>query len=1041
MKKRSLILHTLKWLDDNLLSFLAGFLLVFIPLYPKIPLLDAIPGYIVRIRIEDLLISLTCLIFFIWVIRGKIKLQSIPLFKPVIIYLAIGFISMLSAVFIVKTVPLELLHVGKMVLHYFRRIEYFSLFFILYSAIKTPKQVKIFTFLILFSIIGVSIYGFGQKYLYWPAFSTMNREFAKGWLLYLTEHSRVLSTFGGHYDLAAYIMMMLTFLWSLFFGVKSKIGRFLIFSVIAAAFWILILTASRTSFIAYIGSTSLIILLWIFRRNISWVFTRWFGVMVLSLFVMLSFGDLSERFTKLLKLNQRFGGLKNILLQPATKPPEDKAYFLVNNLEAVTSKSDQPPTPLKPGERPVDVEKDIPDVVSSGTGEITFKPRTYSETALKYDLSTGIRFDALWPRAIAGFLKNPLLGSGYSTLTKTQVEEFTEAESTDNDYLRMLGETGLLGALSFLGILGVSVFLIWKSLSGVKSPWLYALFVSAIGLTFGLLINAVYIDVFEASKVAYSYWAFMGLVLGAININKKEIEKHKEPLEIKIDWQGFVRSFKEGIKSDRFVLLIILLLAFYLRLYKIDNPVVDWHSWRQADTAAVTRNFDKRGINLLYPTFDDLSSIPSGLQNPKGLRMVEFPIYNAISIFVKRLIPEGPLERSMRLTSIFASLGTIIYLFLLTRKIAGRKIAFLTAGVFSILPYNIFYGRAILPEPFMVFTSIGFLYYFYRLVEVDKNKGNLKDILEFSFLTVIFGASALLVKPYAVFLMLPSVFFLIQAFYFKLIFKKKYYLILLLILMPIIFWRLWINNFPEGIPAYGWLFNGDNIRFKGAFFYWLFAERISKLILGYWGLVFLILGLLARTRTKGEIFFKFFFVSSIIYLFILATGNVRHDYYQILLTPSIAVMVAYGIDFIITGAAKYFFRITAYLIIFLCLIFMEAFGWYQIRDFFNINHPEIVQAGQAVDRLTRRNGLVIAPYMGDTAFLYQTNRAGWPIIEESVENLTAKGADYYVSVNFDDVTNDLIKKAENSYSGISILEKNPQYVIIQLVPNSKLPKD
>ena len=62
----------------------------------------------------------------------------------------------------------------------------------------------------------VAVYGFGQKYLYWPAFSTMNREFSKGWVLYLTEHARVLSTFGGHYDLAAFIMMVLILLWSLF---------------------------------------------------------------------------------------------------------------------------------------------------------------------------------------------------------------------------------------------------------------------------------------------------------------------------------------------------------------------------------------------------------------------------------------------------------------------------------------------------------------------------------------------------------------------------------------------------------------------------------------------------------------------------------------------------------------------------------------------------------------------------------------------------------------------------------------------------------
>lgn len=76
------------------------------------------------------------------------------------------------------------------------------------------------------------------------------------------------------------------------------------------------------------------------------------------------------------------------------------------------------------------------------------------------------------------------------------------------------------------------------------------------------------------------------------------------------------------------VLFLILILAFGLRLYKINNPVADWHSFRQADTASVTRNFVNEGINLMMPRYDDLSNIQSGKDNPQGWRMVEFPVYN-----------------------------------------------------------------------------------------------------------------------------------------------------------------------------------------------------------------------------------------------------------------------------------------------------------------------------------------------------------------------------------------------------------------------------
>ena len=132
---------------------------------------------------------------------------------------------------------------------------------------------------------------------------------------------------------------------------------------------------------------------------------------------------------------------------------------------------------------------------------------------MAYGLSSAIRFDALWPRAISGFKKNPLLGSGYSTLVKVQLTDFTEAESTDNDYLRALGETGLLGFAAFYGLIFFAGYLLWKNL---KSKDFYegkAVLAAVLAGILGLLINAVYIDVFEASKVALVFWGLIGASL------------------------------------------------------------------------------------------------------------------------------------------------------------------------------------------------------------------------------------------------------------------------------------------------------------------------------------------------------------------------------------------------------------------------------------------------------------------------------------------------------------------------------------------------
>lgn len=74
----------------------------------------------------------------------------------------------------------------------------------------------------------------------------------------------------------------------------------------------------------------------------------------------------------------------------------------------------------------------------------------------------------------------------------------------------------------------------------------------------------------------------------------------------------------------------LLVLGFGVRLYKIDNPIADWHSWRQADTAAVTRNFVKYGVNPFLPRYDDLSDVSGYGFNLQGYRLVEFPLFNLL---------------------------------------------------------------------------------------------------------------------------------------------------------------------------------------------------------------------------------------------------------------------------------------------------------------------------------------------------------------------------------------------------------------------------
>ena len=545
------------FIDNNILFILSIILLVVVPLYPKLPLFDIIPGYIVRVRIEDFLILFTLLVFLIQVIRKKATLKT-PLTKIIIAYAIIGFLSILSGILITKTIPLTSVHLSKSFFHYLRYLEYFSLFFVFYSAVKSRKDLKILLYTVATSFLFVGLYGLGQKYLYWPVYSTMNREFSKGIRLYLTEHARVQSTFGGHYDMAAYLVILLPFIFLLTQAFEKRISRIFAWLAFALGMWLMVTGASRTSFIAaLIGIFITILVRSLKEKNVSkkikFFLAKSITTGTLILIIFYSFGDdISERLFQTLNsypvFSQNYSKLGDSIIVGKEFVYEKIAIFnigteikiekpkngLSTDQAAILVASDTRPTPLKPSDVFVDVPDKIKVATISATGEETFviieAPRTYSDNALKYGLSLAIRLDTLWPQALKGFYKNPVLGTGYATLTKSQVDEFTEADSTDNNFLRTLGEIGLLGFTAFYGTIVLAIIQAYKITFSRKTTndLKTIIGISFIGSSIGLLVNATFIDVFAASKVALTFWSLTGILFAATNI--KEVREKIAPI-------------------------------------------------------------------------------------------------------------------------------------------------------------------------------------------------------------------------------------------------------------------------------------------------------------------------------------------------------------------------------------------------------------------------------------------------------------------------------------------------------------------------------
>ncbi len=477
----------------------------------------------------------------------------------------------------------------------------------------------------------------------------------------------------------------------------------------------------------------------------------------------------------------------------------------------------------------------------------------------------------------------------------------------------------------------------------------------------------------------------------------------------------FLRS-----KVFEYILLsVILILGFGVRLYKIDNPIADWHSWRQADTASVSRTYVEQGIDLLRPKYHDISSIQTAFFNPEGYRMVEFPFYNAVNAVLADTFKSISLEVWARLITISEALITAFFLYLIGKRILGSWGGVMSAFFYLFIPFNIYFTRVILPDPLGVMFGVISIWAFLEFTETNK-----KVLV---LVSSVFMALTLLIKPYLAFYLVPIIYLALTKFDLRKFFKDKKIIIgtilyFVIAFTPLLLWRAWEGKFPEGIPFYEWAFNGNVIRFKPSWWYWIFGERLGHLILGSLGIIPFVFGIL--NKKVKNLLIQMFLAGAFIYIALVASANVMHDYYQIIVIPVVALSLASGAIYLWRG--EMFNKILTRTILIISVGVMLITGWNQIKGNFTVNRPELVEIGKRIDEITPKDALIIAPYNGDTAFLYQTKRWGWPAIDDSIDNIISRGADYYVSIDLGSADTKMIE------ARFKIIEKTDKYIIINL---------
>lgn len=467
------------------------FLMAFIPLYPKFPLFN-VSGTFVAIRIEDFLIAFILALWGLKIILSRkiVATLSEELNQTLLVFFFVGLVSIFSAIFLAQTVTPALSF-----LHFFRRIELMLLLPVAASVITTRKQLVTLLLAGLVIVFLVNGYAFGQKYLDFPVVSTGNSEFSKGLILRLSPEARVSSTFAGHYDLAIFMVMVLSIGSAIFFNLKKIFIKIITFIGLFTSIIVLVMTAARLSFVVVLLGIAISLLL---------TGKKWFilAMIIITIAILAYPSQLRERLVATVSVGILQEGDRFV---STNADQQQESKINIPTLLIQTSSTSGLRHDLSTGSATPSSESSITAQISD---IVPGEPTNITDLAVYR--SYGIRLNQEWPRAIRAFEKNPFLGTGYSSL----------GLATDNDFLRSLGETGLLGTIAFSLIIIEIMKRTWITYRKTRDKLIKYSAAGFLAMIVAFIANGIFIDVFEASKVATLFWLFCGFGLALERFNE-----------------------------------------------------------------------------------------------------------------------------------------------------------------------------------------------------------------------------------------------------------------------------------------------------------------------------------------------------------------------------------------------------------------------------------------------------------------------------------------------------------------------------------------
>lgn len=498
-------------------------------------------------------------------------------------------------------------------------------------------------------------------------------------------------------------------------------------------------------------------------------------------------------------------------------------------------------------------------------------------------------------------------------------------------------------------------------------------------------------------------------------------------------------------KRIHFILAGIIILACLIRVYNIDQPLIEGVSGGQIERATIARNFYRTG-DFLMPQIDTMPQ-------PHPI-FCEFPVYTWL-VAITYYAAGGVYEWIGRLLSIIFFTGAVVFFYKMVKMILGKEVGICAVVCFCFLPNSIMYSRAFSLDTMNLFFSIGMLYYFFLWLERGRSG--------YFMLSLALAVLTYLTRIITIFMIVPMIYLAYSYQGRKCITSVKLWSYHIISLLPAAIWYRYaqlkmIELYGEkhlGVATYYDLSHYiAPLKYLNYGSLKMLFEYVAGMTLTPVGFALALLGVLVKRQSSKENVFLFWLLAVAGSFFLYANKIPALNYYLFLIPPA-AVYIGKCVVFLWQngfhkGSYMKYYPVKVLLGVFMAgMIFGYVNSGYKM-PYFVLHFPQVAEA---VKKYTRPDDTIV--WHGPTALLYYSDRKGWrfnlskewiakemevwggeratdPDPVSYIEMLRAVGADYFVTMYPGVVFQEkvLYNHLFNSYEVID--SKDNSYIIFDL---------